>query len=236
MLLPLALLPAALSGLAHAGRIEVAVDPAQVAAHESTWAVYGAGGTYGGLVTLDGSPTKEGGAVLVASYLAPGQTQASWLEGVTVDPQGLLVSVVRREGRRIRTLTVGEGTVSDVVTEGKEATPLSSRSHALGAQAFSPWLTPLVLPAVLPRAGDTWQGSVLAGDQVSVPDAVLTAQGKQDVGGGRKALVAQLVPVEGHPRTYVYSEDGVAAMIDTQGGVQWVAGERQALLSAHSAK
>ncbi|MCK6506890.1 hypothetical protein L6R53_26550 [Myxococcota bacterium] len=236
MILALALVPALVSSGALAGDIEIAVDPAALALHRSTWAVYGSGGVYGGLVTLDGSPTKEGGAVLVARYLAPGQAEAGWLEGVTVDTQGLLVSVVRREGRRMRTLSVLPGRVTDVVTEGREATPLSSRDHQAEDSALSPWLLPLVLPTALPRSGDTWKGSLLAGDQVSVPTAVLTAQGKQDVGGGRKALVAQLVPAEGHPRTVVYGEDGVTAMIDSQAGVQWVAGEREALQAAHAGK
>lgn len=236
MILALALLPALLTTAALAGDIEVAVDPAAAALHRSTWAVYGSGGAYGGLVTLDGSPTREGGAVLVARYLSPGQAEPTWLEGVTVDAQGLLVSVVRREGRRMRTMTIGQGKVTDVVTEGKDATPLSSREHQARASALSPWLLPLVLPAALPRSGDSWEGSLLAGDQVAVPTAVLTAQGKQEVGGGRKALVAQLVPAEGHPRTVVYSEDGVTAMVDSQAGVQWVAGEREALQAAHAGK
>lgn len=236
MILALALLPAVLSSAAQAGDIGVAVDPAAAALHRSTWAVYGSGGVYGGLVTLDGSPTREGGATLVARYLAPGQAEASWLEGVTVDAQGLLVSVVRREGRRMRTMTVGQGKVTDVVTEGRDAAPISSRDHAAQDSALSPWLLPMVLPAAMPRSGDTWQGSLLAGDQVSVSSAVLTAQGKQEVGGGRKALVAQLVPAEGHPRTIVYSEDGVSAMVDSQAGVQWVAGEREALQAAHASK
>lgn len=226
------LLTTTLLGAAFAGGLDLAVDPGLVSTWQATYAVYGPEG-YGGMVLVDGSPTREGGATLVVRYLAPAEEEAAWLEGVTVDAEGALVSVVRREGRRMRTLTVGEGAVQDVVTEGKGGTPLSSRSHAVTGRVTSPWLLPLVLPAAQARGGDTWTGALLDGQQVGLSPSILTAQGRQEVGGGRKALVAQLVPGEGPVRSFIYDDELVSAIVEPQARVQWVAAPRDEVQATH---
>lgn len=225
--------PLLLSSLALAGDIRIAVDPALLSAHKSTWAVY-AGETYSGMVTLDGTTTDTGGATLVARYLMAGQDKPAWLEGVTVDKSGAVVEVVRREGRRIRTLSLADGQLSDVVREGQDPQPLSERSHAVEGEAMSAWLLPVLLPGVRAGAGDTWRGELIDAQELQPGEALLTATGKQDVGGGRKALVATLQSADGSVLRYVYDTETVTAIVDAAAGVQWVAAPREQVKATHS--
>lgn len=227
------LTPLLLSSLALAGEIRFNADPALLSAHKSTWAVY-AGESYSGMVTLDGTATDSGGAILVVRYLAAGQDKPAWLEGVTVDKSGVVVEVVRREGRRMRTLSVAEGQVSDIVREGQDTEPLSSRSHSIEGQAFSAWLLPVLLPGARAGVGDTWQGDLVDPQELQMDEAVLTASGKQDVGGGRKALVATLQSAGGGTLRYVYDAETVTAIIDSAAGVQWVAAPREQVKATHA--
>ncbi len=219
--------------LALAGEIRFKADPVLISTHKSTWAVY-AGDSYSGMVTLDGTTTDSGGATLVVRYLAAGQDKPAWLEGVTVDQAGTVVEVVRREGRRMRTLSVDQGLVSDIVREGQDPEPLSSRSHELDGPAFSAWLLPVLLPGARAAAGDTWQGELVDAQELQVNEAVLTASGKQEVGGGRKALVATLQPAAGGALRYVYDAETVTAIIDAEAGVQWVAAPRDQVKATHA--
>jgi hypothetical protein len=222
-----------LSTLALAGEIRFKADPALISAHKSTWAVY-AGDSYSGMVTMDGTSTDSGGATLVVRYLAAGQDKPAWLEGVTVDKAGTVVEVVRREGRRMRTLTVGEGQVVDIVREGQDPAPLSSRSHAIEGEAFSAWLLPVLLPGARAAAGGRWQGELVDAQALQVDPALLTATGKQEVGGGRKALVATLQPAAGGTLRYVYDAETVTAIIDAEAGVQWVSAPREQVKATHT--
>lgn len=226
------MIPLLLCSLALAAELRPKVDPTQLASHRSTWALYN-GTTYGGMLTLDGAAVETGGATLVVRFVPAGQGKASWLEGVTVDAQGQLTEVVRREGRRIRTLRVEGPQIRDVVTEGQEATPLSERTHAVSGPTLSPWLLPLVIPGLRAGAGDDWQGVLVDAAQLDPAEAKLSALGRQEVGGGRKAQVISLQTGAGQSLRYIYDAETVTAIVDSAAGSQWVAASREQLKAHH---
>ncbi|NOY27432.1 MAG: hypothetical protein GXP62_16320 [Oligoflexia bacterium] len=201
-------------------------SPTDVAQTHMSFGAYGADG-YVGMALLDGTPLAGGGATLVVRYFVAGQADAAWLEGATVDTRGKLVSVVHRQGRRFRTLTLTDDGVKDVVTEGTDSAPLSSQSHTVQGALNSPWLVAMSLAASIPADGCAWEGALVDGLVRSVSPATLACSGKHDVGQGRTALVARLQPQAGLARTFLYDQDGLSAIIQPQDGIQWVAMQRE---------
>lgn len=201
-------------------------NPADVAKAHLAFGAYGADG-YLGMALMDGTALAGGGATLVVRYYLAGQADAAWLEGATVAANGKLVSVVHRQGRRFRTLTLTEPGVNDVVTEGSDSAPLSSQPHPTQGAPSNPWLVAISLALSAPTHGCDWEGTLIDGGVRSISPATLSCSGKHDVGQGRTAFIAQLRPQDGLARTFLYDENGVSAIIQPQAGIQWVAVQRK---------
>lgn len=225
----------ALAGVALAGGIALEVSPEELAAQRLTFAAY-SGQTYVGLLQVDGMAEEGGGATLVARFLAPGSQQPTWIEGVTVDEEGELVKVVRREGRRIRSLVVEGDAVREEIREGgADGAVVAERSHALGEGPLSsPWLVPLAIPLERVRKGDTWAGTLVDGAVLSPEAATLTWQGRAELGGKRDGELGVLVR-DSATWSMVVADEELAAIAPAT-GMQWVAGPRAELHAAHTAR
>ena len=217
-----------LTSAALAGSPELVVDPGALGAVRASYGVY-TGGNYSGMVLIDGRPEDDGGATVVVQVIMSGEKDPTWVEGVSVTPQGTLDRVVHREGRRIRTMTVqDDGTIHDVVTDGGPKGDVISDQvlSDLRTPLTNPWLVACLLSSTQASAGDTWTGTLVDGAERGTSAAGLTWRGKQDVGGGRKASIAVLSPLEGQMRTFVYTADGISAIAATGTSTQWVAADR----------
>jgi len=224
----------ALSGGALAGSPGLVADPGALASLHTAYGVY-SDGSYAGMVLFDGAAATEGGAVLVVRYVMAGQKDSAWIEGVTVDANGVVNQVVHREGRRMRTLSVqDDGSIHDVVTDGGEKGQVLSDQvlSDVHPPLSSPWLVASLLATTPASAGDEWHGTLLDGAVRGTASASLTWRGRQSVGGGRKADIAALTPVDGPARTFVFTDQGVSAIALAGTTTQWVASSREELLKA----
>jgi len=224
-----------LTGAALAGSPGLVADPGALGALHASYGVY-AGSTFSGMVLFDGTPDDDGGATVVVRYFMAGDKDPAWLEGVSVTPEGMLDMVVHREGRRIRTMTVqDDGSIHDVVTDGGDKGKVISDQVVvdLHPPLSSPWLVACLLSTTPAQAGDTWSGTLLDGSLRSASPATLAWRGQQNVGGGRKADIAVLSPLQGTVRTFVFTADGVTAIAGTGTTTQWVATDRDELEQAN---
>ncbi len=226
----------ALVGVCHAGDLVLAVDPGDLAAEQRTFAVY-QGRTYLGMTMVDGQADDDGGATLVVRYLPVGAKHSTWAEAISVDADGDVDKIVRREGRRIRVLTVGDGVVEEELREGgMEGELLNQRSLALGdASPANPWLVPLVLDEQRRlRKGDRWDGPVLDAAQPSIEQGAIVFEGAMDVGGGRVSDVAMLGRESQDWLVILDADGGVSAIVPRGSGQQWVAADRAQVQQTHA--